>query len=47
MFVYYSTSNDETEHWRTLYEQLYSKVKPFQVSLCYDITFVTERFHDF
>ncbi len=30
-----STCNAETEHWRNMYEELYAKVKPFQVSKDY------------
>lgn len=31
-FLILSTQGSETEHWRKQYEELFAKVKPFQVS---------------
>lgn len=34
-----SSHNAETEHWRKQYEELFSKVKPFQVSYYHPVLF--------
>lgn len=36
-FLIFISSNDaETEKWRNMYEELFAKVQPFQVSFAFD-----------